>query len=430
MTVTPISTAPAVRRLAAFVALLIAVALLPLATANAQDERVVIDLDLLDNGVSDPVQASVLFSRQTFTSADEALIATSFDGADALASGSLQSGVGDAAATDAEGTDVTGRPLLFVDPTAGPEQALLDELTRLGVSTLILLGGEGALPPEVVTAFNEAGFTDVQRQGGTTRIGTAAIIAEYVLANSETTTAYLSRAFGTGEDRDTAYADATALGGWAATTGNPILLTDTNTLSLETSLLLQQGDIERVEIIGGTAAVSAEVEQEVVDMGLEVARVEGATRDQTATAIADARGAGDADNAPRVILAEGFAPGFFVDAFAAAAHSGLYDAPVLLSNGDDLSPATEDYLATATFAIAESGLVGLCGTDVPDGPCADLAGTLGASVSNVTLDTTAEPTPTPTPTEEGPAEIVGDLQVDPREDSTVQVSIGEDRPAG
>lgn len=89
MTVAPI------RRLAAVVALALAVALVPL-TASAQD-RVVADLDLTVDTIGDPVEASILLSQQTYGSADEAIIATAADGADALASGSLQSGVGEAA---------------------------------------------------------------------------------------------------------------------------------------------------------------------------------------------------------------------------------------------------------------------------------------------------------------------------------------------
>ena len=407
------------RRITGVLALLVLTALLPLTAAHAQDERTVVDFDLVADDVSDPVETSILYSRQTFGSAEQALVATSFDGADALASGSLQSGVGEAAATDTDGTAVTGRPLLFVDPTAGPEQALFEELSRLGVTSIILLGGESAIPPAVADAFEEAGFADVQRMGGTTRVATASLVAEYVLANSDTTTAYLSRAFGTAEDTDTAYADSSALGGWAASTGNPILLTATESLSLETSLLLQQGDIERVEIVGGPEAVSDDVEQALVDMGLEVNRTEGDTRDQTAVAIADARGAADAGDAPRVIVTEGFAEDFFVNAFAAAAHSGLADAPILLTNGDDLSPATATYLEGAAFAIADSGLVGICGTDLSATLCTDVATALDATVTTVTLDTD--------PTDPGTAEQVGDLAVTPQEETTTQVAIDEDR---
>ena len=73
------------------------------------------DLDLTVDTIGDPVEASILLSQQTYGSADEAIIATAADGADALASGSLQSGVGEAAATDLDGADITGRPLFFVD---------------------------------------------------------------------------------------------------------------------------------------------------------------------------------------------------------------------------------------------------------------------------------------------------------------------------
>lgn len=406
-------TTTSIRRLATVVVLAMAVALVPLA-ASAQD-RTVADLDLSVDTVADPVEASILLSQNTFGSADEAIVATTADGADALASGSLQSGVGDAAATDLDGTEITGRPLFFVDPTTGPEDALFTELERLGTETVIILGGTAAVPTAVEAALTAGGITEVERLDGDTRIGTAVAIAEYVTANSDVTVAYLSRAFGTETDPNTAYADASALGGWAADSGAPILLTETETLSAETEAFLEDSQIETVEVIGGTAAVADEVATAVEDLELEVVRIEGVTRDATATAIAEARGFDSAEDADRVILTEGFQGDYFVDAFAAAAHSAVFDAPILLTNGEDLSPATEDFLASSQTRLADSGIVGVCTTIVPDTLCGEFAESLGAEVVDVTLQTDDE---TPGP--------VGDFAVTPAEEANVGVGTGDD----
>ncbi len=405
MTVAPI------RRLAAVVALALAVALVPL-TASAQD-RVVADLDLTVDTIGDPVEASILLSQQTYGSADEAIIATAADGADALASGSLQSGVGEAAATDLDGADITGRPLFFVD--GQPEEALFSELERLGTDTVIILGGTGAIDAEAEAAFTAAGITDVQRLEGSTRIGTAVAIAEYVTANSDVTSAYLSRAFGTDTDPNTAFADASALGGWAAETGVPILLTETDTLSTETSAFLEESDLESVTIIGGEAAVSADAATAVADLGLTTDRVAGQTRDQTAVEITEARGFTATEGADRIIITEGFEGDYFIDAFAAASHSAVFDAPILLTNGEDLSPATGDFIAGSETRQADPVVAGVCTTIVPDALCADFAASIGADVVDVSL-TDEEPTPT----------TVGDIAVTPAEAQEIGVATGED----
>ena len=413
----PAATPRPVRRLVPAVALALLLALLPGGAGAQDDGPVVIDLDLTAGDVTDPVETSILWSRVTFDAAEEAVIATAADGADALASGSLQSGVGGAMATTVEGEEVTARPLFFVDPDVGPEEALLAELERLGTTSLILLGGTAAIPQDVVDDLTDAGFTDLLRLEGATRTATAVAIAEYVIEASDTATVFLSRAFGTATIPETAYADSTALGGWAAATGDPILLTATDDLSADARVLLESGDVDRVEIIGGTAAVGEGVEEAVRDLDLQVARHAGDSRDQTAVAIAQARGADDADDVDRIIITEGFATGFFENAFAAAAHSGLFDAPVLLTNGLDLTPAAEAFIegSSRSFALAETGVVGVCGTDVPLLTCNNLAGRIGADRVAVTLEEEPEP----------PEVTIGDIAVSPLETQVVRIRAEE-----
>ncbi len=407
------------RTLAALIGLLLVLLALPAAAQDTPDGPVVIDLDLAEPDVTDPVEAAILWSRITFATADEAIIATAADGADALASGALQSGVGGAAATTVDGDAVTGRPLFFVDPTEGVEPALLAELERLATSSLILLGGTAAIPDAIADELQDAGFDDLLRLEGETRISTAAAIAAHVIDLGGTTTAYLSRAFGTATVPATAYADSTALGGWAAATGHPILLTATDALSADTLAVLEAGDITEVEVVGGPAAVGEEVVAAVEDLGLTVRRHAGSARDETATAVAAARGADDAADVDRVIVTEGFAPRFFINAFAAAAHSGLFDAPVLLSNGLDLAPTTIAFLEEGgEEALAEDGVVAVCGTDLPLLTCNVLASRAGGERLPVTL---AEQQP------ELPLEAVGDIAVAPHDVQVVRI-LAEEGP--
>jgi hypothetical protein len=379
------------QRLAAVGAFLLAVAMVPVVAATAQDQggRTVLDFDLGAAGVSDPVEVSVLFSRSTFASADDAIVTTSADGADALASGSLQGGVGGAGAIDVDGNLVMGRPLFYVDPQVGPEQALLDELARLGVTSLIVLGGEEAVPARVVDQFRDAGVQDIIRLGGSTRIETAVAIASYVVDHTDAgdgpITAFLTRAFGTATDADTAFADATALGGWAAQTGRPILLTASDHLSPETEQFLRSGAVSDVVIVGGSDAVGHDVERTIAEqIGLPASRSGSGTRAITAVVIAHHRGFESAADAGSVILTEGYAPGFFVNAFAAAAHSGVFAAPIVLSDGEAMPNDTR-------FFLERTGP-----SDVP--PCYDCPPpTEDPTPSGSQSRSHAQPSPTPTP---------------------------------
>ncbi|MGI9019053.1 MAG: cell wall-binding repeat-containing protein [Euzebya sp.] len=362
---------------------LVAGSVLPAGAASAQDSgRVVIDLSLAESGGS-ALDTSILASQQTFQSADEVIVATAADGADALASGSLQSGVGGAAATTVDGEAVEARPLFLVDPTEELPLALLQEMQRLGASRIIVLGGESAIPADIADGL-ENGGSEVSRMGGTTRLATAVEIAEYVLAQSDVDVMYLSRAFGTATDSDTAFADSSALGGWAASSGAPILLTETESLSLETQAFLLGDDVlnqvSTIEIIGGPAAISEGVEGEVADGGMEVTRIGGNTRDETAVDIAEARGM---TTPSELIVTEGFASDFFVSSFTIAAYSGLFDAPVVLSNTDLLPNSTIDFIGTADPALADSGVVAQCTPAVVASVCAQVADLTGAQVQEV-----------------------------------------------
>lgn len=272
---------------------------------------------------------------------------------------------------DALAAGVMSAPLLLV-PSDGPVGAdVLAELAGLDPARVVILGGEGAVGPPVADQLTEAGY-EVQRRFGPTRIETAIDIAAQEAP--EATTVLLARAdAGPGSDDPTrAFADALAGGAWASAAGFPVLLTPTDSLAGSTRAHLQNGTITRVVILGGTAAVSAEVEAEVAGLVDTVERVAGVDRFDTATQIADARGFASADDAEHVILLEGRTAQAWAGGFAVAAHAALLDAPLLLAGGDALPAATAQWLAgDPAFAVDVDDVDGPVLTCLASDPACD-----------------------------------------------------------
>lgn len=237
-------------------------------------------------------------------------------------------------------------PLLLV-PSGGPvPQRVRDLLDLYDPEEIVLLGGEAALSPAVEEEL-EADYT-VSRRSGPTRFETAIDIAQREAPAAQT--AILSRGFGsTGSSDETqAFADALSAGGWAADQGWPVLFTTTDALPTSVREYLGASQITTMMIMGGTAAVSQEVQDELEGMGIATTRVAGPTRFETAIAVAGMRGADSAADAARVVLVEGQAENAWAAGFAAAAHSAAFDAPIVLANGDSLPAATTDFLSGGT----------------------------------------------------------------------------------
>jgi putative cell wall-binding protein len=273
-----------------------------------------------------PAAVALRLSQATFDdgTVDEVLLATDAAFADALASGTLQ------------GSDT---PLLLT----APEDLLADveaEIDRLGAQAATILGGVDAIDEDVAEELEDTGI-DVARLAGPTRIETAIEVAS---AAPESSTAIVARGFSSQGDDTQAFADALAAGAWAAAEGWPILLTQTDALSPATRDAIEAGGVERVVLLGGEAALSAEIADELEALEVDVDRVSGATRFDTAVAVAAQRGFASAVEAERVILVEGQADDAWAAGFAAAAHGALASAPVVLANGEGLPPATVEFL--------------------------------------------------------------------------------------
>lgn len=248
-------------------------------------------------------------------------------------------------------------PLLLV-PGQGPLPAdVRARLLELGPTEVVLLGGPAAVSDAVEAELLGLGFT-VSRRQGATRLETAVDIATKEAGGVDTV--MLARAFSdpASGDATQAFADTIAAGGLAAETGWPILLTETAALSPATRAFMQQAGVQHVHIMGGTAAVSQAVEDELTGMGLTVERAAGPTRFETALAVAGLRGEQGDSDVSQVMLVDGTSPTAWAGGFSAAHGSAQQGAPIVLADGEDLPAATAEWLA-AEGATAVRGPAGL-----------------------------------------------------------------------
>lgn len=281
----------------------------------------------------------------------------------------------------AGGTVLLARDDLFADSlSSGGAQGLLDapllltagdvldtrtrtELERLQPREVIILGGTAAVSDAVAEQVAAEGY-EVSRVEGSTRLSTASALARRIAP--ETDSAVLARAFGSADAPDQAFADALAAGALAAQLQHPLLLTEGEALSSTTADYLVEAGVERVLVIGGTAAITETVLEDLAALGIEVDRVAGATRFETAVAIAAERGAPSAADADGTVLVDGGSPVAWTDAFPAALFAGRSLSPVVLADVDTLPVPTAGWLAGGGTPL-------YCGTSVTTTACEQAA---------------------------------------------------------
>lgn len=267
-----------------------------------------------------------------------ALLASETAHADALASGVLQ--------RDAD--------LYLTDPTH-LERPVGNALQARGYSEVWILGGPQAVSPAVESAVAASGVK-VRRIAGADRTQTAAAIAAIAQerAGHAPNTTYIARAFGDAEHETRAWADAIAIGGLAARTGNPIRLSATEQLSDAVRRALPAR--ASTTVIGGPGAVSPAVLAALQSVtGRTPARIAGSNRADTAVQISQAY-----TDPKRAIVIDGYGKESWLLGFSLAGLAHDLNAPILLANGDALTPETlrrlEQLRPAQTICIGAPGL--------------------------------------------------------------------------
>ena len=233
-------------------------------------------------------------------------------------------------------------PVLMTPPDAVRDD-VLEFLERVGASQVTVVstgvGFDATVSPQVFATLREAGIT-VYRLGGEDRYGTGVSVAEWMTTAQSQLVSGKIAIIANGE----VFADALVAGPLSARKLVPVLLSSKDELHPDVAEFLSDADIERVVLMGGTAALSETVETAVTEMGIAVDRMAGATRFETAVLTgqfaADHVGGG-CFAGTHVGLARARVP---FDSFSAAPLLARLCAPLVLTDPKKIPASTAAFL--------------------------------------------------------------------------------------
>ena len=185
-------------------------------------------------------------------------------------------------------------------------------------------------------------YQPTQRLAGANRYATAVEISKAQFPSSK----YVILAYALNS------ADALAGVPLAKKYNAPILLTATKSLPTETLEEIQRLEATDVIILGGTNAISNDVEKLLKDKGLNTKRIQGTSRFGTATAIA-----GELNKAPEELF---FVYAFnFADALSASTVAAINGSPVVyLKTNGSIDADTAKYLASVKGSVKRAYVIG------------------------------------------------------------------------
>ena len=254
------------------------------------------------------IKTALEVSKNGFDSSEYVLIANGFNFPDALAGGPLA---------------VALKAPILLTAQEQLEDEVLKEVIELGASKAIILGSEGSISQKVSDQLSVV--ADVERIGGEDRYETAALIANRVLNITGAT----SIAVTNGQK----FPDALSASAYLGDRGMPIVLVTENSVPAASRMILNMPNVKDTVILGGEKTVSNDVFDELPN----AERISGNNRYDTAIELSK-----KAFSSPKnIIIANGLN---FPDALSAAALSGVYSAPIILTDADSLPGSVKDYL--------------------------------------------------------------------------------------
>ncbi|MCL4555038.1 MAG: cell wall-binding repeat-containing protein [Actinobacteria bacterium] len=277
-------------------------------------------------------QTAIEVSRRTFSAAGSVVLASGEDFPDALSAASL------AGALEA--------PVLLTMRNALPD-GLLAEVERLRATKVYIIGGTGAIAPEVARSITGADIA-VERIGGRDRFDTAARVAAATIAKRGTVAepglVFVAR----GDD----FPDAVSAAPAAFAGRVPILLARQTSVPTVTAAAIRDLQLTEAIVLGGTGAIQ---EQTLPGLGISALRVAGGDRYSTSAAVFDFARSRSLVGSVTVGLVTGER---FPDALAGGAAIGHRRGAVLLTRPTSLSAPARDRLLASAGVVERVTVIG------------------------------------------------------------------------
>ncbi len=296
---------------------------------------------------------------------------------------------------DGLAASIYNNPILLVNADSIPAEtsaALAAAELGADVLTITIVGGTSVVSSAVLEQLDALnGGDDVVRVAGEDRYSTAAAVAaDYIGLGNE-----CDMILATGDN----FPDALAAGPLAIDADAPILLNTGDSLLPinKTTIATYLGGggcyvgVPTIHIVGGTAAVPASVEAELQSMGINVNRIAGANRAETAVAIAGVIAAVGGYTPSNFSLVNGNG---FADALAAGPNAWHEDSVLMLVDVDSIPAATAAaHVASCVDLTDDPHVVAYGGTAVISDAvlaAADAAATCSVPTYTATVATVAQ----------------------------------------
>jgi len=229
---------------------------------------------------------------------------------------------------------------ILLNPTDKLDNRVSEEIKRLGVEEVIIVGGHDSISEgvrEELRAFDTDKY--VERLSGPDRYGTSEMVARRVVAM--TGKKYIA-VVASGQ----VFPDALSVGTFASRESYPILLVKKDLIPERIERAINDLDINKTYIAGGTNTISKETEAKLPGV---LERMAGNTRYETSVAIAKSK----FKDSKEVFIASGEE---FADALVISPVSGKYNRPTLLvstkeANNDPVRAYVRDGKINKLIAI-------------------------------------------------------------------------------
>ncbi|AGY78169.1 cell wall-binding repeat-containing protein [Clostridium autoethanogenum] len=228
-----------------------------------------------------------------------------------------------------------------------------NKLSREG--TIYILGGESAVSENFESYFNSLGYSSIKRLGGGDRFGTNFIIDRYLMT-AKATPVVIVNAFG--------FADALSVSSIAASKGYPIIMTNSFNLPDETKETLKNIEPSKVFIIGGESSVAGNIVSQLKETvpslnSNDIIRIGGMNRYDTSLNVCKYFN----QTSNEAVIASGEN---FPDALSAGALAAKNNAPIILTDGANISDQKQYLDGSKCEKVILVGGTGAVSEDVQD----------------------------------------------------------------